>query len=225
MTEVLTYRAQATSKAGFLRMAAANYVPRGYVFFAHGRFRDELKAREFEQNIICKYDIVASRNVRHDRKAAGRANVQLLRYRLLYVLFATSGEHFFFRNEADIRDIRRRPLRFHEYAIRYQEGWGCQVRLSREVEHELRGRILKAALNLEAPAVARIFRTLPYLPYAGVVAQLTDILEAANRERQKRRFDLVPYSCIRRRIKVCKPFDWAAADYDPAEDLPSARSA
>jgi hypothetical protein len=88
-----TYRDQSTSRAGFLRMVTANYLPKGCVYYSHGYFRDEAQARRAELNIVCRYDLAISKNRRYRRRLAGLANVQFLRYRLGYLFLATEGTH------------------------------------------------------------------------------------------------------------------------------------
>lgn len=51
-----------------------------------------------------------------------------------------------------------------------------------------------------------------------VVWQLLKILRLVNERRETAGMGLVDAKCIRRRRPVVKPFDWAHADYDPAED-------
>src|SRR5437763_9867246 len=110
-------------------MLTANYLPAGYCFYSRGRFKDEAQAQRAELDIIARYDLAISKHVRHDRKERGLANVQLLRYRLFYVILATEGEHRFFRREGDIRDARDVPIYFESYTVSQRRGHSC-VRLS-----------------------------------------------------------------------------------------------
>ena len=54
-----------------------------------------------------------------------------------------------------------------------------------------------------------------------MVRQELSILEAVNDKRRHRGYAPVPEGSVRRTLKVCKPFDWGDADYDPAEDAAS----
>ena len=209
---------QVTSVAGLLRMLTGSLMPKDYSFYAVGSFKDERQARSAEFNIINKYKIVPSKDQRHGRKKKGLANVRLLRYRTDYVIFATPGSHFFYENESHIYDVRMEPLECLGYSISFIDGHSC-VSLSLETEKTLRSYFLAIALKRKAPRLAQEFRSLPWLPYAPVRAQLLSILTAVNERRKKAGYQEVPASAIRRRIPVCRPFDWRDADYDPAEDV------
>src|SRR4051812_10303713 len=126
--------------------------------------------------------------------------------------------HPFHLAQSDLRDFRREPLHFAGYTVSYRAGHSC-VRLSPKTESELRSYFLAVALNRRASDLAREFRSLPWLPYAPVVGQLLSLIEGVNARRKRRGYDLVPESCIRRKLKVCRPFDWRDADYDPTAGL------
>src|SRR4051794_13323559 len=112
-----TYTSQATSRAGFLRMLTANYLPNEYFFYSYGHFRDEEHARRIELDIICRYDLALSKDQRYRRKQKGLSNLQFIRYRRFYLFLATPGEHPFFARQADLRDFRREPLHFVGYTV------------------------------------------------------------------------------------------------------------
>src|SRR5262245_14294832 len=208
MTErIYTYRSQTTSKAGMLRMLSANYLPNDYFYYSYGHFMSEAHARRVEPDIICRYELALSKNQRWRRKENGLANVQFLRYRLFYLFVATLGTHPWHLKQADRRDFRRQPLHFHGYTVSYRGGHSC-VRLSPKTEQELRAYFVAVALSRRATDLAREFRSLPWLPYAPVVQQLLSILDAVSDRRKRHGYAAVPESCIRRKLRVCRPFDW-----------------
>ena len=219
---IYAYHAQTTSRAGFLRMLTANYLPSEYLRYSHGHFKDEGHARRTELEIICRYDLALSKDQRYRRKKSGRSNLQFLRYRRFFLFVATPGDHGFHLRHADLRDFRRQPLHFEGYTVSYRAAHSC-VRLAPKTESKLRAYFLAIALNRRASQLAREFRSLPWLPYGPVVEQEMSILEAVNDKRKRRGYALVPESCIRRKLKVCRPFDWRDADYDPSEDSDPAR--
>ena len=57
-------------------------------------------------------------------KRAGEVNVRYLRYGRWFLLIATGpcGEHHFFEEEVDIRDVQAVPIRFHGYELSYRDG-------------------------------------------------------------------------------------------------------
>jgi hypothetical protein len=214
MKRLYAYHAQTTSKAGLLRMVAANYLPNEYFSYSYGYFRDEEQARRLELDIICRYELALSKDQRYRRKLAGLANLQFLRYRLFYLFLATPGVHPFYRQQSDLRDFRRQPLHFAGYAVALRAG-DPSVSLSPATEQRLRSYFLAVALVRRATDLAREFRSLPWLPYGPVVGQVLSILSAVNERRGRRGYAEVPEACVRRKLKVCRPFDWRDADYDP----------
>src|SRR5262245_12402980 len=112
------YRCEAKSLAGFVQQIAASYVANGYVFYVCGRVPDHKDPHVVDAKLIALYGIDCSKFVRARRKQAGRANLHYIRYRQVFVLLATHGEHPFFAEEAaQIRDVRRVPLKFEGYSI------------------------------------------------------------------------------------------------------------
>src|SRR5262245_13100660 len=132
------YRCDATSLAGFVQQLAVSYVANGYYFYVRGRVPDGKDPRAVDAKLVTRYGIDCSKFVRARRKQAGRANLHYLRYREVFVLLATPGEHAFFAEEAgQIRDARREPLKVLGYAIGVGGG-RVSVRIERDEYKDLR---------------------------------------------------------------------------------------
>src|ERR1039458_4975639 len=116
--EVMPYQCAATSVAGLVQQLAVNYVARGYYFYVTGTIPEAKDPANTDRKIIEQYGIDISKWARARRKRIGLANVHYLRHDRFYVIIATHGEHAFFAAEQNqIRDIRKQPLRFKNYAI------------------------------------------------------------------------------------------------------------
>src|SRR5207244_9502130 len=110
------YRCEATSLAGFVQQIAVSYVANGYYFYVLGRVPERKDPRAVDAKLVARYGIDCSKYVRARRKLAGQANLHYIRFRQVFVLMATHGEHRFFADEAgQVRDVRRAPLRVDGY--------------------------------------------------------------------------------------------------------------
>ena len=99
----------------------------------------------------------------------GCANLRYLRYGRFFVLLATHGKHRFFEEEAaNVRDIRRVPLKFAGYSIRYRAGQGglnvgvksgahSRVEIDRPRYLELKAYLAELAVRRSAESLALEF--------------------------------------------------------------------
>ena len=92
----MAYRYEAKTIDGFVQQLAVSYVANGYYFFATGVIPEGKDARHVDEKLSAKYGIDVSKFTRARRKAAGRANVQYLRFDRFFALVATHGIHDFF---------------------------------------------------------------------------------------------------------------------------------
>jgi hypothetical protein len=169
------YLCEATSVEGFVQQLAVSYVRNGYCFYVPGAIPEGKNPKATDDRIIHKYDIAVSKWVRWRRKQAGQANVQYIRFGRFFVLMATEGEHRFFMEEHDIRDIRRFPIRFYGYSIGYRQGkdgkWHPSVRID-EVEFAvLKAKLLQTALNGGVEFLVGRLKSLRFALYAPVRTQ------------------------------------------------------
>lgn len=199
------YRYEAQSIEGFVQQVAVHYVGRGYYFYVSGIVPEGKEPRAVAQKLIDKYDIAISKFVRARRKAAGRANLQLILHGRVFLLLATAGEHPFFTEEhGQIRDCREVPIKFASYSISFRNGH-ASVRIERETERDLKAFFRKRALWSEE-RLGRLFSSLPFEPYAPVRRQFLTMLNQVNRARQAAGAEKVPVGCLRLRRKPCRPF-------------------
>jgi hypothetical protein len=204
------YRCEATSVQGFIQQLAVCYVGRGYRFYVAGSIPEGKDPHATDERIIRKYDIGVSKWVRCRRKRVGLANVQYIRFGRFFVLIATSGDHRFFIEESDIRDIRRFPIRFYGYSVSYRQGragkWHPSVRIDAAEFAVLKARLLRIALTGSVEFLVRRLRALRFAPYAPVRAQFRQLLRALSRKRELAALEPLPAGILPERRRVVAPF-------------------
>jgi hypothetical protein len=200
------YRYEAASIEGFVQQLAAAYLPHGYWFYVTGWIPEAKSPHLVDAKLTERYAISGSKWVRARRKAAGQANLQYLRHERFFVLLATHGRHPFFEQEAaQIRDVRRVPLKFAGYAISVRGGHS-HVRIEQRQYQELKAYFLEMALHRSAGKLACTLHDLPFEPYAPVRRQFLNLLRAVNGARKLAGFELLSPSCLRLRRRICRPF-------------------
>src|ERR1051326_2786433 len=115
------YRCEAASEAGFVQQLVL-YLTQGYWFYVSGHVPERKDPRAVDAKLIERYGIDISKWARARRKRAGHANMQYLRYEQFFVLLATHGEHCFFLEEKNFRDVRRDSISFAGYSIGFKKG-------------------------------------------------------------------------------------------------------
>jgi hypothetical protein len=202
----MSYRCEATSVQGFIQQLAVGYVGRGYIFYVLGQVPRGKDPCRIDEKLIAKYGVERSKAGRARRKALGLANVQYIRYRNQFVILATPGRHEFFLEEAgQFRDAREVPIKLFGYAISYREGHP-HVRIEQRLYLELKCYFSDIAVHRSKEHLERELGTLGFEPYAPVRSQLHCILREVNNRRKLAQFDLIPFSCIRVRRNILKPF-------------------
>lgn len=200
------YHCACTSIEGFIQQLAVSYVSNGYVFYVMGHVPDGKDPARVDAKLIDRYGIDVSKWSRARRKRSGTASVQLLRYRELFVLIATHGEHPFFSLEGDrVRDLRRVPLKAFGYAISYKRGH-AHVRIEREEFKGLVAYFVNRATHRRADTLDDELRALPYEPYAPVRRQLLQLVRRVNRARRLAGYEPIPYEALRLRRRIVRPF-------------------
>jgi hypothetical protein len=214
----MQYRAVATSVEGFVQQIACCYLRHGYWFYVTGRIPEDKEPAVVDSKLIEKYGINVSESTRSRRKKSGIANLQYLRYDRLFVILATKGKHRFFEDEAaQIRDIRRVPLKFAGYSISYRRGgrtregrtdpsWHAHVRIERRQQQELVAHLSELAKRRKPDSVVQAIYNLPMEPYAPIRRQLLKLLRSLNRERETLGYPLIPLEVLPLRRRVVRPF-------------------
>ncbi|HEY4310841.1 MAG TPA: hypothetical protein VGN12_15430 [Pirellulales bacterium] len=212
---------------GFIQQLASNYLPHGYWFYVSGWLPEGKDPRTVDQKLTEKYGICISRQARARRKAAGSANLHYLRYDRFFVLLATHGKHRFFAEEAaNIRDVRKVPIKFAGHSLSYKQGgflrtvegapkrldhgWHSRVQIDREKYAELKGYFLEIAAKRSAETLGRELFNLPFEPYAPVRQQLLNLLRLINTARHAAGHEKVVYSVLRYKRSIVRPFDMVA---------------
>ena len=210
------YRWEATSIEGFVQQLAVSYLSHGYYFYVTGVVPARKDPAAVDRKLLEKYGVVMSKWARARRKAAGLANVHYLRHERFWVLLASRGQGHLFFDEEPFLDARERPVKFASYAISLRR-WEARGRYVAHVGIE-RGSYLELKAHLEDLAVhrsretlERIFRRLPFEPYAPVRRQLVTLLNRVNARRKVAGFELLDSSCLRLRRRVVRPFDRSPA--------------
>lgn len=203
----MMYRCEASSLEGFIQQLAVSYLPHGYWFCVAGQIPPEKDPRAVDRKLTERYGVSLSRWARARRKRAGAANVHYLRYEHFFVLLATHGHHDFFEEEREnIFDVRRSPVRVGGYAVSFRHG-RSHVRLETECYRELKAYFLELSTHRTAVAIADELRSLPFEPYAPIRRQLFIILRAVNRARRAAGFQPVPWTALRLRRRIVRPFE------------------
>jgi len=220
----MKYHCEATSVEGFIQQLACNYLPHGYWFYVTGFIPADKDPHSIDQKLIEKYGIGVSRTTRARRKQAGNANLHYLRFERFFLLLATHGQHRFFDEEgAAIRDVRRIPIRFAGYSLTVKKGqylkrlhpvdlpatdgkYRIRVRIAMNEFTELKAYFRERAFhNSEAQLAAELYQ-LPFEPYAPIRQQLLNLVRIVNRDRKQAGQEEIPYSAIRMRRRIVKPF-------------------
>src|ERR1017187_3039275 len=208
----MPYQCVAMSVAGFVQQLAVNYVARGYCFYVTGTIPEGKDPAKTDRKIIEQYGIDISKRARARRRKEGKANIQYRRYDRFYVIIATHGAHPFFSAEGkQIRDIRKRPLRFKNYAIgvgrsHRDRSLHVSVRIQREIFRELLAQFKRAAVQRTVEELCRELRALPFEPFAPVRDQCAILLRAVNRQRKMAGLELVPWNAVRHFRKPVRVF-------------------
>ncbi len=214
----MQYRAVATSVEGFVQQIACCYLRHGYWFYVTGRIPDGKDLLTIDAKLIEKYGMAVSESTRARRKKGGQANLQYLRFERFFVILATKGHHHFFDNEvAQIRDIRRVPLKFAGYSISYRRGgrtrdgrkdptWHAHVKIERRQQLELIAHLSELARRRAPDSVVSAIYNLPMEPYAPIRRQLLMLLRSLNRERAVLGYPLIPLEVLPLRRRVVQPF-------------------
>ena len=201
------YRAEAHSLPGFIQQLAVSYVANGYFFYVLGRVPDGKDPRAVDAKLIARYGIDCSKWTRARRKVAGRANLHYIRFRQVFVLLATHGEHPFFAEEGEqIRDLRRVPLKVEGYSVAFRGG-RVSVRIERDEYRGLKAYFHGLALRRPVETLADELASLPFEPYAPVRRQMLGLLGTVNRARRAAGRDVVPLTCLRLRRRIVPVFE------------------
>lgn len=201
----MAYRYLATTLPGLVQQIAVGYVARGYRFYVRGTIPDPKSPELIDRKLIEKYGIDISKAERSRRKLLGRANVQYIRYKRLFFLLATEGEHKI-RDEEKLLDLRTRAIQLNGYSISYRAGHP-HVRIAERQFQEIKALFIDDALKLSAEELARSLRSLPYEPYAPIKGQFFSLLRSVNRIRKTAGLPLVSHEALRLLRKPLRPFD------------------
>lgn len=197
-----------TSVAAFVEYVAAHCLPHGYHYYVSGVMPEGKDYRAIDARIIAKYDIAGNRWERCRRKRAGEVNLRYLRCERWYLILATGpwGQHLFFESEADIRDVRVVPIRFHGYELSYRAGrvW---VRIAKEALSAIREHLLRRARRARVSELISEFQSLPYQPYRSVRYQLFVLLREVNRRRKAAGLARVPEWAVPGRRTISRIFE------------------
>jgi hypothetical protein len=201
---------------GFLQQLACSYITHGYHYYVVGEIPEGKDLTNVDAGIVARFGLELSRFTRARRKRAGLANAQYIRYRRFFVLLATAprGEHPFFRehSSSQVRHIKDTPIAFGGYSIGYHRGvdrkWHASVRIHPNRYRSLKAYLLDLATKRTVPQLALEFQNLRFEPYAPIRRQLFALLRAVNRERGVAGLPEVPWSCLRLRRGIVRPFGW-----------------
>jgi hypothetical protein len=203
----MEYLHEARSVEGFILQLAVSYVAHGYFHYAAGSVPEGKDPRSVDEKLLRLYDVPISKWARARRKRAGLGNVQYLRHDRFFVLLGTEGPHEFKQREGGIlRDLRERPVHYAGYSVSFRGGH-ASVRIALAEYKCLKAYLLDLAPKRSVESLMREFASLPFEPYAGVRRQLLNLHRAVNRRRQEGGFEELPFTCLRLRRRIVKPFN------------------
>lgn len=207
----VVYRCETASTEGFVQQLALSYIGHGYWFYVTGVIPDQKDPQRVDEKLLEQYDAGLSKWAKARRKRAGLANVHYIRHGRFFVLIASRGQHHFFQDEPNHKDIRRDSIRFGGYSIGYRQGvdrrWHPSVRIHTDEYRLLKAHLLNIACHRSVENLIGEFRRIRYEPYAPVRRQLLNLLRIVNRLRDSAGFEPVPVSALRFRRRVVRPFE------------------
>lgn len=210
----MQYRCETTTLVGFIQQLAVCYVGRGYWYYVTGRIPEGKDAWAIDRKLVKKYGIALPKWTRARRKRnQGRAGMQYIRHGDFFVLLATAGEHRFFEEEADIKDIRKVAITYGGYSVSLR-GSRVHVRIAEETYKDLRAYLLELSLHRSAEKLVAEFYSIPFEPYGPVKTQLFSLLGEVNDARRRAGFRRVPKSAVWLKRRYVKPFE--PANYSEA---------
>lgn len=208
------YRYEAQSIEGFIQQLAVSYVAHGYVHYAAGSIPEGKDPRAIDAKLLELYEVPISKWARARRKRAGLGNVQYLRHDRFFVLLGTDGFHpFKLREGRVLRDLRKAPVHYAGYSVSFRGGH-ASVRIALNEYKCLKAYFLELAPNRSVEALTVEFSSLPFEPYAGVRRQLLNLHRAVNRKRREGGLEELPFSCLRLRRRVVKPFESRRGEWE-----------
>lgn len=195
------------SRDGFVHYLVTSLICRGYWFYVTGWIPDGKDATAIDRKLTDKYDCAISKSARWRRKKLGKANVRYVRCGRFFLLIATKGEHGFFEEEANIRDIRKAPIKFNGYSISFRRDgrptanattiqYRVHVRIEKERFKELTAEFEAIGIRMSADRLAARLYELPFHGYAPVRRQLCTLLRLINRRRRRAGLTQLPKDCL-----------------------------
>lgn len=215
----MKYRCVATTPEGLVQQLAVSYLRHGYWWYVSGRIKLGKDPSAVDRKLLDKYQVVIGQRERTSRKKRGLANMQYIRFENSFLLLVTGGHHPFKQQERQqMRDCRRIPIKFEGYSISYrrsgvtQKGeaspkWHAHVAIDRPTYKQLKTFLLDRATHRSVENLAIDFARIPYARYAPVRRQLLNLLRAVNDARARTGYESLPYSVLKLRRKIVKPFE------------------
>lgn len=189
---------ETTSVGAFVQQVAVHCLPHGYRYYVSGFMPEGKDYRAIDKRILAKYEIPPNRFARYRLKKAGKVVIRYLRFERWFLLIASDpwGQHRFFEDEVEIRDVQAVPIRFHGYELTFRDGrvW---VRIGERELDIIRERFLRRAVR--SRGVSKLedeFQSLPYQPYRSVRYQLFGLLDEVNQLRKAAGLGCVSESAI-----------------------------
>ncbi len=211
-----TYRCEARSVAGFVQQLAVSYLKNKYFLYVRGEVPDDKDPRAVDEKLIFKYDIGLSKWSKRRRHLQGQAKLQYLRHDRTFLLLSTvpkDDSHPFFAEEGQesIKDARESPIHYFGYSVGYRGGH-AHVRISEGRYERLKAEFLDNALSSSVEELTRMFRSLPFEPFAPVRQQYRKLLWRVNEVRKASGLPRVPFEALRLKRRSIRPFEDEEAD-------------
>ena len=204
------------TRDAFVHYLVTSVICRGYWFYITGRIPEGKDPAAIDQKLIAKYDAGISKSARWRRKKLAKANIRYVRWNHQFLLFATKGEHSFFRQESGIKDIRKIPLKVGGYSLSFRRDgrpdalqdrpYRVHVRIEQQEFNSLLAEFDCEALRRSTEHLVDRLYKLPYLGYAPVRRQLCLLLRRVNARRRVAGRPFIPKACLFfHRVGACNP--------------------
>ena len=120
---------------------------------------------------------------------------------------ATKGEHAFFEQEADIKDIRKIPIKVGGYSISFRRDgrpksivdhsqYRVHVRINDDCFKEMSAKFDHFATRMSANVLGAKFYEIPFQGYAPIRRQLCQLLRHINKKRRRSGLPQLPKECL-----------------------------
>jgi hypothetical protein len=177
-----TQRNYEVQSGGQFLFKVALYQRYRYKYYYSRTIPEHKSARTIDRKLVLLYDVTFNRAIRKKRKEKGIRNVIYIRYKNLFILLATEGNHSQF-DRLHYDSFSDTPFKFMHYTIGTKQQ-KTNVQLSHKFYSILRKKAVKIALD-DYTKVERFLREISPYSYRGINEQRWKLYRIINQKRKK----------------------------------------